>query len=40
VKLSRLVAQQPADPREARIRERRIKEHSVQRLAAIGFPIN
>jgi hypothetical protein len=38
-KLARLVAQQPADAKEARIRDRRIREHAVNRLAAIGTPI-
>jgi hypothetical protein len=38
-KLARLVAQQPANAKEARIRDRRIREHAVNRLAAIGTPI-
>ncbi|MGH9277408.1 MAG: hypothetical protein ACRD12_04790, partial [Acidimicrobiales bacterium] len=38
-KLARLVTQQPADERAARIRERRLKEHAVERLGAIRFPI-
>jgi len=38
-KLARLVAEQPSDDRGTRIRARRIQEHAVQRLAAIGFPI-
>ncbi len=38
-KLARLVAQQPADEREDRIRTRRRAEHAPNRLGAIGFPI-
>ena len=42
-KLARLVAQQPADAREARIRERRIREHVDERpghgLPAITIPL-
>jgi hypothetical protein len=38
-KLALLVAQQAPDPREARIRARRIREHAVNRLPAIGTPI-
>jgi hypothetical protein len=38
-KLARLVSEQPGDTRAARIRERRIREHAVDRLGAIGFPI-
>jgi hypothetical protein len=38
-KLARLVAQRPPDARAARIRDRRIKEHAVDRLGSINFPI-
>jgi len=38
-KLALLVAQQPADEREARIRTRRLGAHAADRLGAIGFPI-
>jgi hypothetical protein len=38
-KLASLVAQRPSDERSARIRARRIQEHAVNRLGAIGFPI-
>lgn len=38
-KLARLVAQQPAPGRDTRIRDRRIREHGVNRLPAIGTPL-
>lgn len=38
-KLAQLVTQQPADEREARLRERRLQEHAPDRLAAVAFPI-
>jgi hypothetical protein len=38
-KLARLVVQQPTDDRSARIRERRLREHAVERLPAIGTPM-
>lgn len=38
-KLARLVAQQTTDERSARIRERRVREHAVERLPAIGTPM-
>jgi hypothetical protein len=38
-KLARLVAQRPPDARAARIRDRRVKEHAVDRLGSINFPI-
>jgi hypothetical protein len=38
-KLAQLVAQQPSSEREARIRDRRIKEHAANRLGAISFPV-
>jgi hypothetical protein len=39
VKLAQLVSQQPASDRDARIRDRRLKEHSANRLGAISFPV-
>ena len=38
-KLALLVAQQPATPRDRRIRDRRIQAHAANRLGAISFPI-
>jgi hypothetical protein len=37
-KLARLVVQQPADAKAARLRDRRLKEHGPGRLPAIGIP--
>lgn len=38
-KLARLVSQQSANSRTARIRDRRLKEHAVGRLGSIGYPM-
>lgn len=38
-KLARLVTQQPADDRAARIRDRRLKQHAPERLGAIRAPL-
>lgn len=38
-KLAQLVAQQPADDREVRIRDRRLQQHAPDTIAALAFPI-
>jgi hypothetical protein len=37
IKLAQLVAQQPTDDRAARIRDRRLREHTLDRLSALAF---